>query len=265
MDGIENRLEQWGAARQSCPAPNLLLVVSEDVLPEATAVNIRQHLAICALCRQLQADLKSECMEPSLASVHRTGKKLIAPKPNPKPWLQALPYAAAVVIAMGSFVALRDRPAAPVSQTKAVTYRIAIDRVPLKLGLDNAVVWRGEDSSPQQRYLTDLKSALEPYFAGDYQEASKRLAALSATYPKASEPPFYRAISSLLLGDAATAKRILEELRKQPPAHLDADIPWYLASAYERAGETERSANLLKQICQTAGPYQQRACALGPK
>ena len=55
---------------RSCPKPDLLLALDEGVLPATLSRQVEEHLQTCAICAQLQQDLRDPAMaEPTLAEL----------------------------------------------------------------------------------------------------------------------------------------------------------------------------------------------------
>jgi hypothetical protein len=68
-------------------------------------------------------------------------------------------------------------------------------------------------------------------------------------------------VAALLAGDARAALVALERSRAIGGEALNDEIPWYLAAAYERAGEAAKSVELLRAMCRAEGIHREAACA----
>ena len=249
----------------TCPRPDMLVVVDEGVLPDATAIEIRDHIAGCAVCKQLQKDLRdSSLAEPTLEELTRVRKRVLGGARPASRILRYVAVAAAALLAVGGFyVARHPEPKAPaivaVSKPAAV-YRLKLAAAPLRLPFATALLLRGNEESGNQKYLAELGDALKPYREARYKEASDALAALGANYPKAVEPVFYQGVSRLFLDDSAGALVLLEQARKIGGEALNDDILWYLAVARERNGDWSGGSALLEKLCRNEGAYRADAC-----
>ena len=249
----------------TCPRPDKLVVVDEGVLPEATAAEIRDHIAGCAVCRQLQQDLRdSPLAEPTLEELTRVRKRVLDGGRPSSGIVRYVAVAAAALLTVGGlYFAGHSEPPVPavvaVSQPAPV-YRLKLAPAPLRLPFAAALLLRGKEESGNQKYLAELGDAMKPYREARYKEASEALAGLGERYPKAVEPLFYRGVSRLLLDDAAGAVGLLEQARKIGGEALNDDILWYLALARERTGHWSESLALLKALCSNEGTYRAEAC-----
>jgi len=250
-----------------CPAPDLLLAAEQGVLSEETTRRVRQHTEGCGFCLQLLRDLHAPGLcEPSLAELERVRRKVFGYRSRTRhaAWAACLLAAAG----LGVWVTTRNgaapetsQSASPASLPAVVEYRLPLAPAPLRLSLDEALVFRGRQKAAPTVYLEQLGEALAPYRAGDYRTASMRLGALASHYPRAVEPAFYLGVSRLMAGDARAALTALEKAREIGGEALDDDITWYLAVAHERNGEWQASIPLLSTLCKAEGPYHQAACA----
>lgn len=261
-----------------CPRPDLLVALEEDVLPAALAESVRRHVAACAVCTQLQKDLRDDSLaQPTLANVEKVRAKVFAAPPAHR--FRATHYAG-LAIAAGALLCIlfvtRDRhtgqgvrvstapvqariepPALPPAVPRS--YRLALQPAPLRLPL-TAMVLRGQQEDRADDYWKQLGAALDPYRAGRYPEAISKLTALAQRFPKAVEPPFYEGVAQLLAGDANAALPRLERAREIGGEALNADIRWYRAVAFERTANWMAAVPLLSELCRADNPYRQQAC-----
>jgi hypothetical protein len=252
-----------------CPAPDLLLAVDEDVLPAEIAVAVRGHLAICATCAQLKADLAQppfgEASPAELARIR--GTVLTAAGARRTAWWYPVAGLVAAGLALGIYWWPPSRGETAPLTTAALpsAYRLPLAVAPLRLPFASAVVLRGREQGGSEVYLAALGSALEPYRQGRYAEAIQALRALGVRYPKMPEPPFYEGVAHLMRGEAGSAAAPLERARAIGGEALNDDIAWYLAIVRERAGKWNEARILLEPLCGTDGAYQAAACvALKP-
>lgn len=258
--------------RGTCPPPDALVAYGEGVLPETVETAVGEHVASCAVCARLRIDLReSPLAEPTLAELNRFRKR---ERSGPRKTVGiAAAGAIAAALAAGVYFRPESRPSpTPIAATApkqpgAPAYRLAVEPAPLRLPFAMALILRGQSAPPRDGvYLKRLGEALDPYRAGQYDEAARRLAALARQYPRAVEPPFYEGVSLLLTGGAKAALSRLEAARAIGGEALGDDIDWYLAAARERNGNWEAAAALLKKQCAAEGPHRDAACkALAPQ
>ena len=255
----------------TCPRPDMLIVVDEDVLSDARAAEIRDHITGCAVCKQLQQDLRdSPLAEPTLEELTRVRKRVLVGAQPASRIFRYVAVSAAALLAVGGVYLVRhsepQEPAVVAVSQPAPAYRLKLAPAPLRLPFAAVLLLRGKEESGNQKYLAELGDALKPYREAHYKEASEALAGLGERYPKAVEPLFYRGVSRLLLDDAAGALGLLEQARKIGGEALNDDILWYLAVARERTGNWSESSALLKALCSNEGANRADACSgLNPK
>ena len=261
-----------------CPRPDVLVALEEDVLPAALAESVRRHVAACAVCAQLQRDLRDDSLaQPTLANVEKVRAKIFGAPPARR---FRVTHYAGLAIAAGALLCIllvtRDRnagqgvrvspapvqvkikpPAVPAAVPRS--YRLALHPAPLRLPL-TAMVLRGQEEDRADEYWKQLGAALDPYRAARYPEAVSKLAALAQKSPKTVEPPFYEGVAQLLAGDANAALPRLERARQIGGEALNADIRWYLAVALERTDNWMAAVPLLSELCRADNPYRQQAC-----
>ncbi|MBM3738588.1 MAG: hypothetical protein FJW39_22650 [Acidobacteria bacterium] len=267
-----------------CPTPDALRAASAEALPEDQLAAVNAHKASCAACAALAQSLSLMDHPPPTPLENRRIRARIglpveavpASGPRSAPWWQrwwaAVPAAAlAAALAAVWFqgkgfdqpsgnVAKVDSP--PQKSEPSKTARISLQPAPLRLTLSQ-LSWRGEDGNEsKEAYLAALGLALKPYRESRWTEAAASLEQLSARYPKAAEPVFYRGVALLLSGNAAGAVVQLEKANQFKDAAFASDLPWYLAAALEQAGRGGDANSLLGSLCAAPGPYQQQACAL---
>ncbi|MEZ5365801.1 MAG: hypothetical protein R2748_26590 [Bryobacterales bacterium] len=262
-----------------CPEPDVLLACGEGVLPEALEREAQEHLAECALCRQLIEDLRSPAFaEPTLEELTRMERTVFSAKRKPLTWTIVGAIAAAVLVATLASLWMQQPGSAPKNETIATALkpallpkqppepklRLPLEPAPLRLPLAAAAVFRGRAAEHPGLDLEALGEALAPYRAGDYADAEDRLRNLAERFPAAVEPHFYLGVSELFAGDPQAATSDLEAARRIGGEALDDEIAWYLAIARERSGSWQDAAKLLEGLCDAEGLRQKQACeALG--
>lgn len=274
LKGLENELEQLQARHQSDPPFELLRAADAGALPESLQEPLGEHLKQSAWSRALVAGtadtevaLDASVEQRILARVARPARETSRSRWTWRAWAPALAAAAVLVVMVG--VLRRDEPApvsAPQPPSSAETPAAAAPPAPrFILPLDppevkltpQALVLRSDAGGG---FAADIAPALKAYNAHDYVETEKRLAALHARYPNAIEVAFYRGIAQLFLNEPARASQSLQTARRLDDGSFAADIAWYLAIAYERAGETSRARAELDSLCRQTSEYSARAC-----
>ena len=109
-------------------------------------------------------------------------------------------------------------------------------------------------------FLAALGPGLDAYRADDFEQAARRLDAVSQTYPAAVEPPLYAGISLLMLNRPAEAVSRLERAKSLASGEFVAEADWRLSLAHVHAGDPEPARPSLQRLCATGNPYQARAC-----
>ena len=249
----------------SHPDPGLLRAVDQDVLPTEVAEEVRAHLESCQICLRLQQDLLHPSLsDPTLHEMERLRKRILPESASLRWPIRFLAAAAVVVLGLWIWNPFASRPKQPVQATAQVKYRLAVEAAPLRLPLAAALVVRGRQEPPDQRYLEELGAAMEPYRGGRYQEAATKFAALADRYPNAVEPHFYLGVTRLLLGSSDAATAPLLRAQAIGGEALNDDIRWYVAAMRERTGAWEQAVPLLEQLCRGEGLHRQASCeALG--
>jgi predicted Zn-dependent protease len=153
-------------------------------------------------------------------------------------------------------------PEGQVAATRPSSFVLALDQPDVKL-TQTALVLRSAGSDG--RFVDDIAPALNAYRAHDYAEADRRFAAVKPQYPKSVELSFYHAIVRLFLNDAAGAIASLQSARRLDDGSFAPEISWYLAVAYERAGESVRARAELDTLCRRSSAFSKRACEAAPK
>ncbi|MGA3327244.1 MAG: tetratricopeptide repeat protein [Terriglobia bacterium] len=283
-------LEQFGASFQalrathaSCPQPDILLASQAGVLDGETARNVTTHLEQCGFCRILLRDLTDAELSAARPDEERRVRErvLSAAKASAKAekagggllasWFwKALPAAALAGVALFAVVWVRlHQPIAPVptpitgASQPALTAAASVfqwEKLPVKLQADSILVWRGAPRTDQEKYASELTTALAFYRDDNYREAAKQLAKVAQSYPRGVEAQLYLGISLLNLQQNAEAIAPLSAAQKLGPEEFREDATWFLALAYERTHDTQQALAELQKMCQGKGGYAHRAC-----
>lgn len=249
------------AATLGCPAPDVLIALGGDALPEELRREAEAHVAGCAACRALMADLGALDVEVP-ATLDR---RVLGQAGRGGAWWQGamLPMAAVLVaaIALGVYSQLRQvpagtaashAPAAPAS--RAGSWEIT--KPALLLPLATALVVRGEEEAAGRA----LGAALAPYRTDDYVEAERQLENVVKQYPASADAWFYLGATRLLDGDAAGAAEALTEARARGVGDRDEEAAWLLATADARLGRIDQARARLATLCDGRGAFKTAAC-----
>jgi tetratricopeptide (TPR) repeat protein len=250
------------ACHKGCPSAQLILAASGESLPEELRARVSEHLAQCGACRMLAEDLAAAELSEMTPEEQARMRARLEPvlgaegKSNAWSWLRTwvlrpIPIAAMAAVALAAvtflYVRMNNQQPTPVAQNAQTA------------SPDSDLVWRS--GKPGTSSLGDqLEAALVPYKKDDYAGSAKKLEKLEKRYPQNSEVKFYDGICHLFLGDSAGAIRQLEAAKRlaKPPENQEAS--WYLAIAYQRAGQNDLALAELQTLCKADGPYAARAC-----
>lgn len=274
LSPIARELAELRARHRNDPPVDLLRAADADALPDSLLEPTRAHLESSAWSRalvegadQAEVELDAAAIDRLLARTKRTAMQETGGRR--RMWaLFTLAAAAALVVAFVWRNAVRPAPSTTVADNARESvapspsppreFRLELTKPAVKLTAA-ALVLRGDRNSA--RFVDDVADGLNAYRAGDYEKAARALDALQPRYPTSVEIPFYAGISRLLSNDPPGAVRALEAARALNDDTFADDVAWYLAVAYERAGEPDRSRPLLRAMCSGSGTYAGRACA----
>jgi hypothetical protein len=187
-------------------------------------------------------------------------------------WARSLwPAAALAGLALLAVVWVRHhQPVAPASNSNTVASLPAQpaapsvlqwEKLPVKLQASSILIWRGAPQTGEQKYASELTTALAFYRDNNYQEAAKQLAQVAEDFPRGVEAQLYLGISLLYLQQNGEAIPPLIAAQKLGPEQFREDATWFLALAYERTHDTPHTLAELKEMCQGKSGYAQRACS----
>jgi hypothetical protein len=251
-----------------CPPPELVQASQMGALPPPVQERVARHVGQCAVCQALRGALD----DPALASLTpEESQRILARVRAPlcrsgRAFVVGWQFSAAAaligLVALGFvlFRQSRHAPAAPASEIAGgapSVFQLAQPELPARAGTD--LVWRGPGDSGA---AADLDRGLEPYRAGDFAEAARRLTALRDRQPHNAAVHFYLGMSDLFLGadaQAVTALEQTERIVKDDP-DLARETAWYLALAYRRTGQIQRAAGQLDALCRGGSSRAARAC-----
>lgn len=246
----------------NCPSADRLWEAAHGELPPDQIEVVVAHIVECGACAEAWRVARD--FGPAFAQGASAGKEGVPA------WWFALAASLAVIVGASMFYLTSMRNDSGDSAAGAITtstpasptFLVPIEKADVRISSRYALTWRGPGEG--RRFLQMLSNALEPYRRDDYNTAADRLGALTATYPDAAEPWFYLGVSRLLLGDAARAIAPLERARDVSPADQIEEARWFLAAAYERAGQPEAARAEVRAVCDAKGARATAACAAVP-
>jgi hypothetical protein len=254
------------ATTLGCPPPDVLLALGGDALPEDIRRPAETHVARCAACRVLLADIAQ--IEPEApASLDR--RVLDATPSGGSAWRTiVLPLAAVLVAAVGVGIYYRTPPApeATVATAPAPTADPApiprggswdIRKPALLLPLATAVVVRGEEAEASAA----LAAALAPYRTDDYVAAERQLEDVVTRFPESADAWFYLGATRLLDGDPSGAREALTRSRSLGVGDRDDEAAWLLATSEARVGALDEARARLRSLCDGGGEFKTAACS----
>jgi len=256
------------AATLGCPSPDVLMALSGDALPDPLRQTAEAHVARCAACRALIADLEALDIQVPESLDARVLPTASAGAPAWRTPMLAI--AAALVAAVALGVVYRATQATPVAnvariETAPVPPSPAVARAgtwdvkkpALLLPLATALVVRGEAEEASRA----LGAALAPYRTDDYVAAERLLEAVVQKYPASADAWFYLGSTRLLDGDPEGAREALSQARARGVGDRDDEAAWLLATAEARMGDIDAAMAKLAALCAGKGPFRGAACS----
>jgi tetratricopeptide (TPR) repeat protein len=270
------------ATHAGCPKPEILLASQAGVLDGEMTKNVATHLEKCGFCRILLRDLTDAELSTARPDEERRIRERVlnAAKASAKVekagggllaiWFrEAWVVAALAGVALAAAVWFRlHQPVVPVSAPLTVASHPAPpaapsvfqwEKLPVKLQANSILVWRGAPQTAQEKYASELSTALTFYRDDNYREAAKQLAKVAESYPRGVEAQLYLGISLLYLQQNAEAIPPLSTAQQLGPGQFREDATWFLALAYARTHDTPHALAELQELCQGKGGYAQRA------
>jgi hypothetical protein len=262
---VEHRISPNAQAR-GCPAPEDLMALGGDAMPDDVRGHVQAHVDRCPACRALAADLATIDVDAPASLDERVG--IEARTMARFDWL--LPIAAALIAALGLATWLRG----PAPRAGAVTTGRAtsagnvlepsaprgvwqIEKPAIALPLSAPIVMRGGQAAG----TPEMAIALEPYRRDDFQGATVRLAEFARRHPDSGEGWFYLGASRLFLGDTRGARVALETARTRIAQERRDELDWLLATAEARSGEVAAARKRLDALCGATSALRKRACS----
>ncbi len=267
--------ERLRAVRAGCPPPDLLFARQSESLDAGLRERLETHVAGCALCRRMAAEVAQLDLGLPDAEVESRVASRVLPA-NGRGRGGRLSIAAALLLASGLAVtwwyqrrppeppaAARSAPPPPVPaepvEPAPIVALWTIAAPPVRLPLSALGATRSGTGSATA--APGLADALTPYQSGDYAAAAGAIAKVVEAQPESGEARFYLGVSLLLAGQAEAARSPLERAVGRLPADRRNEAEWYLAAAEQRSGKTEAARVRLQRLCAAAGAYQAGACA----
>lgn len=277
-----------GTLRQhhaDCPRPEVLTASQAGVLPEESARSVAKHLEKCGFCQILLKDLTSDEFSQATAGEAQRVRARVLPQAGPRTnaakagggsftlWFwRAVPITAlaAATITLAIWIGEQrttvrvSPPATNVAQqpvTPAPPSVLVWEKLPIKLQASTILVVRGAPHTQQEKYAATLTSALGYYRDEKYPEAAKELAQVTQEFPRGVEGQLYLGITQLKLAENTEAIASLSAAQKLGIEQFRDEAAWYLALAYNAAGDTQNALAELQKLCQGKESYTERACA----
>lgn len=277
-------LQAARARHADCPPLEVLLASQAGVLPEETERKVAAHLEKCGFCQILLKDLASEELTSATGEEARRVRErvLASAKPQTKNakagggflsiWLwRAIPVTALAGAAIAMLLWVRLHPSVtPVSPTVATVKPAAKptlpsppqwEKLPIRLQAESVLVWRGKPRNAQERYASELTSALAFYRDDKFADAVERLSKVAKDFPRGIEGQLYLGIAELKLDRNAEAIAPLRAAKQLGPEPYRDDAGWYLALALWRDGDLASAEGELQGLCKGKSDYAARACS----
>jgi hypothetical protein len=265
------RAIDWSAAagRVDCPDPALLTAAEDGLLDRSVTARVQAHVAACATCRQLAADLariyEEDAGDGAVERIEARVRSTATWRP-PTVWIAAgagLAAAAAIIFALlrPTAVVTPDQtttPVATIADAKATAFRP--DRP--KVTPPDVNLTLRSDTTTRVSLATQIGDALDLLDAGDVRGAIARLDPIAASNPRSRDAQL--ALGAALLHDRrpADAMRALDAARAALSAGArDDEIDWFLAIALAQTGARDRARVLLDPLCRREGGRRTDACA----
>jgi tetratricopeptide (TPR) repeat protein len=267
--------ERLRAARAGCPPPDLLFARQSESLDAGLRERMETHVAGCAACRRMAADVAQlELGTPDADVESRVASRVLPAGGHGRGGM--LSIAAALLLASGLAVTWwyqRTPPKPPAAATSTPQPAMPIGPAepppvlalwtivapPVRLPLSALGATRSGTGSAAA--APGLADALTPYQSGDYAGAADAIAKIVEAQPQSGEAQFYLGVSLLLGGRAEAAQSPLERAVALLPADRRNEAEWYLATAEQRAGNNDAARARLRRLCAAAGTYKAGACA----
>ena len=254
------------AVTLGCPSPDVLMALSGEALPDELRHSAEAHVASCAACHALVADLAAIDVEvPASLDTRVLGRQSTGGAAWRTPML-AIAAVLVAAVALGVIyrngqtpapeggVASGPAPAPLAAVRQAGTWDVK--KPALLLPLATALVVRGEAEEASRA----LGAALAPYRTDDYVAAERLLEAMVQKYPASADAWFYLGSTRLLDGDPAGAREALTEARARGVGDRDDEAAWLLATAEARTGELDQARTRLTTLCDGSGAFKTAAC-----
>lgn len=227
------------------------------------------HVVTCERCADIWRGLEALRVETDAGSMTST-----APSAPAASWLRSyavpLAIAATLVLAVGVVIVQRT----PVSSTpgEATTTpgpatapgwlaAFPISKAEIYVTAEEALPSRGVPAPEGEPPIERLANALEPYRAGDFAEAARRLEPLWHEFPNAGRPALYLGVSWLHVDRAADALAPLRAATGALLPEVAADARWFVAVALAHSGQRDAATTQVRGLCDDGGAGAERACA----
>ena len=115
-------------------------------------------------------------------------------------------------------------------------------------------------STPGMAAAAALARALEPYRAGDHQQAAVELEGVLLDHPDEYRAALYLGVSRLFIDEPQAAIEALRQAQQSTAADVLADAEWYILVGIARLREPDQAEGDARALCDRDGPPAGRAC-----
>jgi hypothetical protein len=270
---LEASLEQLRDRHAAEPPVELLRAAAADVLPAEVQERVARRIDESEWSRALVAGVSDEdcALDPEVEARLFARIEAAAGESRQRGsfwrW-PAFAAAAACFVLLAGLLVWRSRslrpeetgpaPVVAAAPSPAPSFHLPLDAPAVKLSVA-VLTWRGEDE--KNHLLADLKPGLDAFRNRDYKTADEELSKLAPRYPDSFDVRYYQGVSRLLANDPTGAiESLTAASRAADPSFVPA-VEWYLAAAYERAGNTRAARQELTALCNRGAGRAADACA----
>ncbi|MBI4914339.1 MAG: tetratricopeptide repeat protein [Acidobacteria bacterium] len=255
-----------GPTGSSCASPEVIWQAVAGRLDREQVAALLDHSTTCGTCAQAWMLAREFAVEmPEIEAPTR-------PVPAYREWSarRTLALAAGVVLVIGTVLLvgfragfLGGRETRVAGGPTASPWRdLPVEPAPFADPGPAGTVWRGDGAAVAPDAAAELRMAMQPYGAGDYVEAARRLTGLLDAHPDLHEARFFLGVSLLLAGREGESAAQLDQVVKAGGASPPPEHRWYLALALLKAGRPGDALSQLDVIVRQGGAFASRAAEL---
>ena len=281
FDAVQEQTEAVARRLGPCPSPRQLQDAHGGRLDEAQGRSVLAHAATCPMCQALvEVAIEGMAATPDEAERRRLDARITAVTTNAGTRGRPLPFglawrwgaiaalSAAAALALGVLPPGRWRastplppgpPARPAARvTLPAPTMLLAERLETRgMGLAS-LSWRGDALGAPRWPAFD--AAGRAFDHGEFADAERRLAAVTASTPALGDAWLLLGVSRLLLGRPADAIAPLTRARDALRGPAREDASWHLAVALHGAGRDEEARTLLGTMCASQWTRAAMAC-----